>query len=179
MSNIIRLYDHKAQILPSISPLLLTRDICRVVDEMIKLANKKKLVDHSDFAEVVGVLADYEYESEEADDCGGYCDIIGKRIVVTNSDSNDYHKVALCHELGHSIQVITGHYDKRSMLLSDLVSEEQQADTIGYYLLRGLYPATKPNTEDFQGYFSVAGMEFLNNWYDGFVQNDLFKNIDS
>ncbi|QMW05312.1 hypothetical protein [Spirosoma foliorum] len=169
------LRDHQAAIMPAISPLLITGDVGRIVHEVITLAHKRNLINSSNLHEIAGVLTGFNLIESIYSGCGGYCEIDAKNIAISSEYSLINKKLTLCHEMGHAIQVRSGHFDKRTLLLSDLIREEQQAETIGYYLFKALFPSVTPKKEWFSVYFEQSDFVFLRNWYGEYCQNDLYK----
>lgn len=172
----------------SITPELITKDIARLLKEVEAKAKRAGLREVIDCPEVVGVLFDWEVVQNEMA-CAGWTDRGNRQIGINVANPSeiwihnktgkelsaiDLHtKTTLCHELGHTIQAEIGWADNSPRLMSERVYEEQQAETIAWYLHQILYPNSPRYPDMFKAYFNKTDHLWLCNWYDGYHENDL------
>lgn len=166
--------DQKPLILSGVSPRLITPSVRQIITETANHARKLKLVDHSDLSEVVGNLAGFELIYPELkDELAGWCSLEKKEIAIRQDAGLRAQIRILCHEMGHAIQLRVGHYDTRPRLLSGVINEEQQAETIGYYLMQSLFPSEKTSPGLHSSYFNQGDIDFLCGYYNGWIEDDL------
>ena len=170
------LHDHQAIILEKPSLVLVSKDVRRVADELVVLAQRRGLIGIADYAELVGTLVDFDLEVPKWSGCGGYFDASGRKISVQSGYSTNNTQSIICHEMSHAIQMMAGKYDSFSYLLSNLMNFEQEAETLSHYLQPILFPKSKPG---YLFYFNgISDYEFLVNWYGSSCQNDLYELIE-
>lgn len=75
--------------------------------------------------------------------------------------------------MGHAIQAEIGWFEKSPKLMSERIYEEQQAETIAWYLHKILYPNSLRHPDMFKAYFSKESQLWLYEWYGGYHENDL------
>lgn len=157
------------QIYTGVSFNLLSSDLIKKLNDKIFLF-RNKLSINANYADIIGILVDYKLINTKIN-CGGYCSIDSKEIAYTSGGLK-----LLFHEIGHAIQAELG-INKTKLILSELILEEQQAETISYYLYNSLLQNYLP-PKKFNSYFCLDHINFLDNWYKNYnsklYTNDLF-----
>lgn len=161
--NRIKLFDEP-------TPELLTPAIKREIVNYIDIFKTKKLnVNHH--ADLIGNLSGYNFIKLPNDaNCGGYCNSTGKIIALRQDQGQPI--ATIFHELGHAMQANIGLFIT-DQPLSYWVKIEHQAETIAYNLYSALVDKNIDHRK-FNIYFNVDDIKWLNEYYNGFYENDLF-----
>lgn len=134
-----------------------------------------KLIGCDNLNELVGYLSGYELFLDNSNDLLGYCDYSNKIIMINPKEETFLQMVTTtCHEIGHAFQAQTGHFDNFDGLLSSRIKEEREAENIGLYLFRLIYP----NIINPEKYFSIPYKDLysimrLKDYYGKWVEDDL------
>lgn len=160
--NGIHLFDepNKSMLTP-----LVKLEIVNYID-IIK-CKKINLDNHND---LIGYTSGYEFIKMPDDvNAGGYCNWITKEIALSNTDKPLSY---IFHELAHTIQDRLGMFNLKETL-SYQVKLEQQAETIAYNLYSALVDKNV-DYKKFNTYFNIDDIIWLNDYFGGFYENDLF-----
>lgn len=165
--------------------LVADKEVQKYLDRVKQLAAHHHMTG-APFADLAGVLFDYEVEVLPEDvQAGGLCDIWNKRLYLPGEDQMKTGRAMhiLCHELGHAIQSFTvaSIYQLDGQPLSQKIREEQQAETLAYHLWDVLFPGQQylKAQQKFTTYFSLEDMDWLGQWHEGWVENDLILKVET
>lgn len=163
------LTKERSKLYTGVSFDLLTKNVLKILEDRINRFHKD-LKNDAKFAEIVGILTDYNFIYSKRTDCGGYCDFMNKEICLTEN-SRKYETIL--HEISHALQAELELFESNYVLLSERILIEQQAETMAYYLFNSIY---NKKSDNFTNYFSFDDIKFLHNWYNGCdkYQNDIF-----
>lgn len=105
---------------------------------------------------------------------GGAYYSLQNKLVVNNRWGKWYVRKAICHELGHRIQDVlkTQVYPKKKF--SKTLRYEQQAEMIGQYIFKKLFPKKKDNNI---AYFSKRDIRFLKKHVKKYTKKDDSKKV--
>ncbi|WP_128545082.1 hypothetical protein [Larkinella soli] len=156
--------------------LLLDAPSFRLIDKgVLKAANakiktfRKRLKADAPFAEIVGVLSGYDFESTERN-VSGYCDTYNRVIAYREGGLP-----TLYHELAHAIQAEEGKFVAANVELSWWARMEQEAESMAFYLYNLIHRDAPLGVDHFGAYFNTEHLDFLREYMDGYVQDDLFQ----
>ena len=142
------------------------KDLLKEVSNYIKIFQSKKLHD-ADLYEIIGNTIDYDLI--ETNDYSGLC-FFNEKIIALNTDKETVIPT-LIHESVHAIQANVGIFDFTDNILSDMVKVEQQCESISYLIYNKLFNINRPDL--FNTYFSKEDIQWLGNYYEGYVQIDI------
>jgi hypothetical protein len=121
--------------------------------------------------DVVGKLTGFKLEIVR--EIAGNYDFPKKIIRVNPDNSRDK---TICHEIGHHIQRLTDEdLDYRRLQLSQFITKERQAESIGYYLYQCLFGQNQlayPEN-NWIAYFNVGSAQWLYDYYGGWLEDDI------
>lgn len=145
---------------------LINLKIKKILNEKARLFYNKLSFD-SPYADIIGVLCDYELVNTNVI-CGGYCNHIDKEISYVSGGLP-----TIFHEISHAIQADLEIFDRMDNILSKRLIMEQQCETMAYYLYNSIYTHKQLEAKVFDAYFCREHIKFLSNWCGESVHNDL------
>lgn len=159
---------------PTINYNYITDDMWKYIKHISYLMKSYKLYDEN-IIYIMDKIFNYDIQQTK-DNCGGYCDFHNNLICISDKLNNmNIVKHVLSHEIGHIIQAETEIFEKENKLLSEYYNHELQAESLGSVIFDVLFPNDKKDNNEFMSYFKYDSLNFLNNWFDGYIQNDLEK----
>lgn len=149
------------KILDKSSDILIPDFVKKYLDDKIIIYNKIK---SADLNEKIGILTGYEL-IKSFDSCGGFCDTYNKEIAII-----EVSEPVLLHEICHAFQSDMGIYNK-SNLISQEIKFEQQCESMARYMHQKINK--NPGLNLFTSYFKKQDIDFLKNWYHGYLEVDI------
>jgi Zn-dependent peptidase ImmA (M78 family) len=158
-----KLYD-------GVSFKLITPELKLLMDAKVLLFERKLSLD-APLTEIVGVMTGYEL-IETTGYHSGYCDYEGQKIALHKTNNRGLINT-IFHEMGHALQAEVGIFDKMSKLLSAELHMEQQCESIAFYLQHKCLKRNAIEAKEFDSYFNDWDIEYLREYYKGWVDDDL------